>query len=83
MIPIEASGSRSTLELTKKQVAMWGVLRRSVQAGGVRLETDTRLARTGAPGSVQLTVFAHTGLVVFWRSLSYGVWPPSPPWGRL
>ncbi len=33
--------------------------------------------------AVRLTVFVHTGLVVFCRSLSYGVWPPRPPWGRL
>jgi len=28
---------------------------------------------------VRLTVFVHTGLVVFSLSLSYGVWPPRPP----
>jgi hypothetical protein len=32
---------------------------------------------------VRLTVFAHTGLAVFWRSFSYGVWPPRAPCGRL
>jgi hypothetical protein len=32
---------------------------------------------------VQLTVAAYSGLLVFSLSLSYGVWPPRPPWGRL
>jgi hypothetical protein len=32
---------------------------------------------------VQLTVLVHTEPRVFCRSLSYGVWPPRPPCGRL
>src|SRR6266508_511088 len=35
--------------------------------------------RVSAPGSVQLTVTVHAWALVFCRSLSYGVWPPSPP----
>jgi hypothetical protein len=48
--------------------------------GGYQAATERRPTLIA---SVQLTVFVHTGLVVFSRSLSYGVWPPRPPCGRL
>jgi hypothetical protein len=35
------------------------------------------------PTDVQLTVSVHARALVLSRSLSYGVWPPRPPWGRL
>ena len=49
----------------------------------IRLSLQVVFRRFLALGTVPLTVFVHTRVLVFSRSLSYGVWPPRAPCGLL
>jgi hypothetical protein len=46
-------------------------------------DPDDKVSEVWSVPPVRLTMFVHTGLVVFSLSLSYGVWPPRAPCGRL
>jgi hypothetical protein len=60
----------------------------SSERGGEEERTGSRELHDFSPciqldSTAQLTVLVHTEPLAFWRSFSYGVWPPRDPCGRL